>query len=364
MKIGVIYADLRGKRNHRFPNLCCMKISGFHKNRGDEVRLITDVNDLQDVQKVYIAKVFTSIPDPFENMTVSNAVPIIRGGTGYFFEKAEPLPYQMEHTMPDYHLYDKWAEGKSGTRYYSDYSIGYLTRGCFRKCKFCVNQKYSRAFEASQLEEFYDPARKKICLLDDNFLSHPKWKAMLEKVIFTGKPYQFKQGLDERILNEEMAEMIFNSKYDGEKIFAFDNLRDYPVIARKLEMIRKYTDEVVKFYVLCGFESTDIRDIEGVFKRIELLFSQGAIPYIMRYRSASDEPWKQSEFEWLYTTLARWCNQVRFCKKMTLKEFIQANQDLCKTDKWCKSYSGMKNFSEKYPLLYNKYFNMRFRRWV
>ena len=82
MKIGVIDADLRGKRNHRFPNLCCMKISGFHKNRGDEVRLITDVNDLQDVQKVYIAKVFTSIPDPFENMTVSNAVPIIRGGRG------------------------------------------------------------------------------------------------------------------------------------------------------------------------------------------------------------------------------------------------------------------------------------------
>lgn len=82
MKIGVIDADLIGKRNHRFPNLCCMKISGFYKNRGDEVRLIADVNDLQDVERVYIAKVFTSTPDPLENMSISNTVPAIRGGRG------------------------------------------------------------------------------------------------------------------------------------------------------------------------------------------------------------------------------------------------------------------------------------------
>lgn len=62
--------------------------------------------------------------------------------------------------MPDYHLYDDFVKNysKNAGRYiriglsnYTDYSIGYLTRGCFRKCPFCVNKKYDRAFIASPL---------------------------------------------------------------------------------------------------------------------------------------------------------------------------------------------------------------------
>ena len=59
---------------------------------------------------------------------------------------------------------------------YTDYSIGFLTRGCFRKCQFCVNQKYNHVFLHSPLKEFLDESRKKICLLDDNFLGCKHWK--------------------------------------------------------------------------------------------------------------------------------------------------------------------------------------------
>ena len=31
MKIGIIDADLIGKKRHRFPNLACMKIAGYYK---------------------------------------------------------------------------------------------------------------------------------------------------------------------------------------------------------------------------------------------------------------------------------------------------------------------------------------------
>ena len=51
--------------------------------------------------------------------------------------------------------------------------------GCFRKCGFCVNRNYDRVCLHSLLEEFQDTERKKICLLDDNFLGHPKWEEML-----------------------------------------------------------------------------------------------------------------------------------------------------------------------------------------
>ena len=47
MKIAIIDADLIGRIRHRFPNLVCMKISGFHKSNGDSVTLKTDYFDLE-----------------------------------------------------------------------------------------------------------------------------------------------------------------------------------------------------------------------------------------------------------------------------------------------------------------------------
>ena len=119
----------------------------------------------------------------------------------------------------------------------------------------------------------------------------PEWKSILNTLIGTGKPFKFKQGLDERILTDEKCEMLFNANYDGEYIFAFDNIADYGLIQRKLEMIRRYTDKRIMFYVLSGFESTDVVDIESIFKRIDLLMKYKCLPYIMRYQNKNETPW-------------------------------------------------------------------------
>lgn len=39
MKIAIIDADLIGRSKHRFPNLVCMKLSGYYKEIGAEVEL-------------------------------------------------------------------------------------------------------------------------------------------------------------------------------------------------------------------------------------------------------------------------------------------------------------------------------------
>ena len=85
--------------------------------------------------------------------------------------------------MPDYHLYDEYvgrqiARGIKPQTYsdYMDYSIGFTTRGCFRKCPFCVNQKYDHVFRHSPVKEFFDPSRKHIYLWDDQFFGFPKWQ--------------------------------------------------------------------------------------------------------------------------------------------------------------------------------------------
>lgn len=247
---------------------------------------------------------------------------------------------------------------------YTDYSIGFLTRGCFRKCQFCVNQKYNHVFLHSPLKEFLDESRKKICLLDDNFLGigFQERKRMLQELLDSGKRFKFKQGLDERLLDDEICKILFSSKYDGDITFAFDNIEDYDIIHDKLKIITKHKNRKnVKFYVLVGFRSTDAEDIENAFKRIELLFQYGCLPYIMRFQNKNETPWMQSKYRGLYITLARWCNQPSIVKKMSFRDFCEANQALHKNpNTLCSSMDAMLQFEKEYPRIAKRYFDIRF----
>ena len=305
-EIAIIDADLIGRKRHRFPNLTCMKISGYFKSYGWFVKLKTDYDGLEKFHKVFIAKVFTDTPIP-DGGIFGNPLELPNveyGGTGFFFDKAKPLPPQIEHAMPDYHLYDEWLsgvdDGSTKFKAYRDYSIGFLTRGCFRHCSFCVNRRSNKVVAHSSLEEFLDTSRKKICLLDDNFFGYDGWKDLLLQLQATGKPFVFKQGLDVRLLDEECAEILFRSKYDGDFIFAFDDIKNAPLIEEKLQLIGRHIklkSNRVKFYVLCGFDRSGKydadfweRDLQGVLDRANLLRRYDCLPYVMRHKNYSDAP--------------------------------------------------------------------------
>lgn len=309
-----------------------MKLSGYYKELGDNVILKTDYEELNSFDKVFISKVFTDTPIDEDILKLSN---VEYGGTGFFYDKAPKLDEEIEHHMPDYHLYDEWVNEQienGGKRldfkYYLDYSIGFLTRGCFRQCSFCVNKNYKRVEQHSPLDEFYDPSRKKICLLDDNFLGCPNWKEMLLELQSTGKPFQFKQGLDERILTDEKCEILFKSKYDGDFIFAFDNIADKELIEKKAYMIRKYIKtkgQNIKFYVLCGFDREDKydldfwkQDIRDTFERIFILAKYNFKPYIMRFNKYNESPLYGS-----YVNIACWCNQPSLFNNLSYKQFCE-----------------------------------------
>lgn len=359
MKIAVIDADLISRKKQRFPNLALMKISAYHKKHGDEVKLELSYDNLENYEKVYISKVFTDTPIPDG---VINLSWIEYGGTGFYFDLAPNLPYEIEHSFPDYHLYDDWVNQKieegfnrSEFKEYLDYSIGFLTRGCFRKCGFCVNKKYDRVFKHSPLSEFYDPDRKKICLLDDNFFGYAKWKTELEELIATGKPFKFKQGLDERLLTPEKCELLFNSKYDGEITFAFDSIEDYRMIEKKLKLLRDYSQKQIKFYVLCGFDDNEKYDAEfwrqdliNTFERIELLGRYESLPYIMRFNKYEESPYRG-----IYITLARWINQPAYFKKQSLYDYIHIT-DYNSGGRASQRYFNQ--LSDDHPDIVEKYF--------
>ena len=332
MNVGIIDADLIDKKKHRFPNLASMKLSGYHKELCDNVSLLLDYNNISDFDKVYISKVFTDTKVPEDILKLKN---VEYGGTGFYYDKAPQLSYEIEHHMPDYHLYDEWVNKQlenGGKRldfkYYLDYSIGFVTRGCFRQCEFCVNKNQKKVELHSSLEEFVDQSRKKICLLDDNFFGCSKWKDILLQLQATNKPFQFKQGLDERLLTDEKCELLFKSKYDGDYIFAFDNIEDKDVIEKKAYLIRKYNKNLgqnFKFYVLCGFDRNNKydlnfwkQDINDTFERIFILSKYNFKSYIMRF-----EKYQESPLYGTYVNIACWCNQPSLFNNLSYKQFCE-----------------------------------------
>jgi hypothetical protein len=356
MNVGIIDAELLANGHHRFPNLAAMKLSAWHKGRGDAVSLLPDYSHVADFDEVCICCVFTDTAKdiPPKVLTLPN---VRYGGTGFFFDKAPALPRAVEHSPPDYDLYRGWLQGRTGPnlRYYADYSIGYLTRGCFRCCKFCINRNCRKAVAASPLREFYSSEKKKVCLLDDNILAYKDCETLLANLSKTcerdGKFFEFKQGLDIRLLTPTIAKLLAEAPFGGEVIFAFDRLKDAVTVKKGLAVLRKHLPtKSAKGYVLCGFESQSWQDIASVFRRREVLWKAGVIGYVMRHQncrlaSALCRP--------IYTHVARWANQPKFQRAISFRQFCEKNGG--------KALRALATFEKAYPDVAREYFDGKYR---
>lgn len=381
LDIGIADADLIENVNERFPNSASMRISTYHKKQNDRTKLITSWDEVKNFHKVYISKVFTDTKVPTEILSMPN---VIYGGTGFYYpEETPPLPPEIEHQMPDYHLYDDWvkeklAEGKAKNKllYYTDCSIGKLTTKCFMGCYFCVNRHYKKVEFFSPLNEFYDESKNFILLLDDQFLGYENWEELLDQLITTGKPFQFKQGLDIRLMTDQKAEKLALANYHEDYIFAFDSMKDCDLIRRKLQLWRQYTDARTKLYVFCGSkedkrytESFWIQDITDTFERIFILAEYNCIPYIMRHKDYLKSPYRK-----IYINLASWTAQVWTLKTLTYRQYC-IRKGMGKLDKVYKGDSEkylkdghkkgsawieMERFGKKYPEIAARYFDKRF----
>jgi len=345
MRVGIIDAELLSKAQIRFPNLACMKMSAFHKSRGDTVEFLESYDAVSNFDMVLVSKVFSDTPFPDD---VLNFYHVIPGGTGFFYDKYGDrlmLPDAQEHVMPDYSLYVPWAtrEAVSGRkendlRYYTDYSIGFLTRGCFRRCSFCVNKNSRQAVLWSPPAEFIDTTRPGVCLLDDNFFACSSWESAfsdLEKIVRDNRlRFEFKQGLDIRLMDDARAEALSRtaSLYSGDYIFAFDRWEYHKSVAAGLEVFRRYiSNRGAKAYLLCAYleNPTDedyVHDIEYIFRRLEILWEYACLGYLMRYDRCLSVPRK---FKDIYTNLARWLNQPSFQKKLTFRVFCNKSSPRC-----------------------------------
>ncbi|HRR49598.1 MAG TPA: hypothetical protein P5293_06570 [Bacteroidales bacterium] len=238
-----------------------------------------------------------------------------------------------------------------------------MTRGCFRGCEFCVNRNKTRVEFHAHLKEFLDPTLKGISLLDDNILGYPRWREVFDELIASNKPFEFKQGMDIRLLTKEKAKVISSCRYHGNYIFAFDNIEDKELIIKKLQIWREIVEPRTRtvLYVLCGFDKTgkynDVfwrQDLINMWEKIKILMTYGCAPYIMRFNKCEGP---DKEF---YSLVRGWCNTVHNFIGKSFREY-------CEHPAKDANVNYMPRFREiekKYPEIAKKYFDLKFEREV
>ena len=266
----------------KFPNLALMKISAYHKAKGDSVEWYME---LDRYDKVYSSKIFNF-------SLVNDYLPkdTIKGGTGYDIQSK--LPHEIEKCNPDYSIYDY------------DFSIQMFSRGCIRKCAFCVvNEKEGEIRPITPMK--LNPKGKHVEVLDNNFFANPNWKEAIELLIKWKQPVNF-HGVDIRILTQEQCCFLNKLKHIKQIHIAWDNPKE-PLDIKIKEVLRWIKPYKLMCYVLIGFNSTPSENME----RIEKLRNLKVDPFVMPFD-------KKNKYQ---KQLARWVNHKAVFKSCTFEEY-------------------------------------------
>lgn len=298
MRIGLIDVD-----GHHFPNLALMRISAYHKSRGDTVEWWW--SDFSHYDIVYMSKIFSDAYSPDVDEPL-NADVVIKGGTGYaislvdgkeVYDKSKDpeLPTEIESMKPDYLIYPQY-----------DFAISMTSRGCHRGCAFChVAAKEGRCSKkVADVSDFY-AGQKHIEVLDPNITACRDKHELFRQYIDTGASITFNQGIDIRMITDEDIDMLNKMRLKNIH-FAWDNPNDdlAPKFKMWAEKFRRNSNRGM-VYCLTNFNST----MEQNLYRIYTLREMGFDPYVMVY----NKPNAPREIK----RLQRWCNNKILFKSIT-----------------------------------------------
>lgn len=278
----------------KIPNLALMKLSAHHKALGNQVYL----NECSNPDITYVSCIFTW------NHGKTTFYPEAKiGGTGV--DLSTELPYEVEHIMPDYSLYG------------CDYSMGFTSRGCIRRCPFCVVWRKERwIHDNAPLGEFVHRNHMKVMLLDNNLLAAPCARDILEQLVDRCLKVCFSQGLDIRLVTDKFATLLAHCDYrsmsfrERRLYFAFDDPSLEGTVLRGVERLLAAGIKArhLMWYILVGFNTTFEQDLH----RAELIQSLGCDPFIMKYNNRQDPQLNR---------LARWANKPQIRKLVPFAEY-------------------------------------------
>ncbi len=314
----------------KYPPLGLMKISSYHKMRGDEVVFFKGKSEELRAQiwdRIYIASLFTfhyqiTIDTiNFYKTSVHNYKNLIVGGVLATIEQNQIEKETLVNVVPgllnikgklgfddddiidcltpDYSIINKSSNTLLNYEYpTSDSYIAYATRGCIRRCSFCAvpiiegkfHNSYSIKSQVQSIEAMHGPKRH-LLLLDNNVLAAEEHffdiindivslgfekgaKAALNtkgKSLLVNRYVDFNQGIDARLLvkDKRFFEALSRIAISPLRI-AFDSIKDKEIYCRSVRMAAEYGIKVMSNYILYNYEDTPEDFYDRLFINIEL----------------------------------------------------------------------------------------------
>jgi hypothetical protein len=215
----------------------------------------------------------------------------ITGGTGY--DLKTKLPPEVDVIKP--HL-----------------NYGFTTRGCIRKCSFCVvPEKEGNIYIEGDLLDLWDSKDRNITIYDNNILALPEHFEFICKQAIEHKfKLDINQGIDFRLITPEIAELLGRISH-AEYHLAFDMPEYADGVLKSIELLKAAGINRSTWYVLCGYNTT----IEQDLFRLNLLRDNNQNAYVQRYQNGTAPDKK-------LIPIARWANQHHIFHGMTWDTFI------------------------------------------
>lgn len=254
MIIGLHDADMEHlntkRRKKTFPNYAIMKISAYHKALGDTVEWWEQG---KSYDRVYSSKVFDFTP---ENPLLPEDT--VKGGTGYGL--FSDLPKEIDDMFPYYSLYPD-----------CDYAIGYITQGCPNKCRWCIVPLKEGAVRPYRTwEQLVRPDSDKLVLMDNNILSLDYGIEQLESLIGSGYKIDLNQGMDARLVTDNIAKILSRLSWIKYIRFSCDSIPQIEAVKNAAALLNEYGVKPYRLFIYL-LVTADLQNAEYRVEQLKTL---------------------------------------------------------------------------------------------
>ncbi len=287
----------------KYPPLGLMKISTYHKMKGDDVIFVKGRSTAVQYQywdRVYIGTLFTwTWKETIETIKFYNTTLFNYTGKCFIggilasllpddlFNEAGIQPVEgllddpkkiaqdddviIDNLPPDYEIL-KQVENDNFKYANTDAYIGYTTRGCVRKCGFCAVRTFEPAFipyvDIKKVVEGIiagSGEKQNLILMDNNVLASPKFDVIIDDIKQLGfvkgatfgetkrkRIVDYNQGLDARYLDDSKMSRLAEIPLEPMRL-AFDSIKLKHVYLKAVRLAHKYGQKEMSNYILYNF---------------------------------------------------------------------------------------------------------------
>lgn len=290
----------------RYPPLGLMKLAAMHRSYGNDVHLVHGIDESMvfSPKLIEVTSLFTFAWKPVHDAIryYSKTFPEAKIRVGGIY--ASLLP---EHILKDFPSVEivkgLFTPAEKYVPYYDllkdvekwenwDSSILFTSRGCIRNCPFCVVPRIEGKIRSvlDNISPQLHPGFKKVIIWDNNFLASPNWRKNVKALLDGGYDVDFNQGLDARLVDEEIAGVIAEIKPTIIRMaYDFKEEKDAVTNATDFLSAQGIKRRNILFYSLYNFYDVDKMKgdtPEDFYQRVLDIAELGCTSYPMRYEPA------------------------------------------------------------------------------